>query len=107
MRTLAFDIDDEPYAAGVVFELGVIKTLCLGNCAENLHDHPLLRSALGFFALACRWRLPLPASCGDSWELTQICVRSVWVERTTIVSVRVTPSIIRIVRMRFSNVAVL
>src|SRR6516225_3987031 len=107
VRALALYIDDKPHTAGVVFVFGVVQTLCFGECAKDLHRHALLVSALRFFALAWRWRLPLPASCGDSSGVTQIWVRSVWVERTTMVSVRVTPSIMRMVRIRLSSVAVL
>src|SRR5262245_16392543 len=66
VRALALDIDHKSDAAGVVFVLRIVQTLCLGDCAEDLHRHALFESALRFFALAWRWRLPLPASCGDS-----------------------------------------
>ena len=55
--------------------------------------------AAAFLTAPWRWRLPLPGSVASPWRATEICVRSVCVDSTTIVSVRVTPSIRRIVLM--------
>src|SRR5690242_7635211 len=98
VRSFALDADDETDAAGVMLVCGIIEALCWWNGAVDLHRHALFVSPTTFFTTAWRWRLPLPTSACDSSLLTEICVRSVWVESTTIVSVRVTPSISRIVR---------
>src|SRR5262249_57406685 len=106
VRFDALDIHHEADAASVVFVLGIVETLGSGDAAEGVHCHALFVSTVVFFTIAWRWRLPLPVSCCSS-SVTQICVRSVCVDSTTMVSVRETPSISRIVLMSCSRDAVL
>ena len=72
-----------------------------------ISHRPLRLCGMRFWRSPWRWRLPLPRFVLFPASADQICVRSVCVDNTTIVSVRETPSISRIVLINSSSDAVL
>src|ERR1700687_2582837 len=106
VRAHSFDVDHKADAACVVLVSWIVEALARGDAAQLVHRYVLFDSPNPFLRAPWRWRRPLPGSL-DSSACTAICVRSVCVDSTTIVSVRVTPSTRRMVRMSSSSVVVL
>src|ERR1700722_7278407 len=104
---LALNIYDEADSARVVLIRWIVETLCLRNAVVVVHHDPRLDSGSADFAEPWRLRLPLDASCASPLACTEMRPRSVCVESTTIVSVRDTPSIERIVLINRSSDEVL
>ena len=95
VRRLALDVGDEADAAGVVLEARVVQPPC-GSAIGRVMMPPLTRvagarSVRRRAAPACR---ATRAAARSAWSASWM--RSVCVDSTTIVSVRVTPSIERI-----------
>src|SRR5262249_48383152 len=86
VRAYALGVDQEADPAGVVLVRWIVEALARGDAARLMHRYVLLDSPEPFLAAPWRWRRPSPGSPGSS--ATVICVRSVCVDSTTIVSVR-------------------
>src|SRR5262249_5328116 len=100
VRALALHVHDEPDAAGVAFGAGIEEP-------RGLADRPHGSSLLSAGRARGRRTLPGIASGGVAISGMGSCTRSVWVESTTMVSVRATPSIERIRLMSSSSDEVL
>ncbi len=106
VRLRAVDLRDEADAARVVLVRRVVETLRGGTSLRSLHAHSFSRGAHSDSSRCGRGgrrRRGNGASVGSSATR----VRSEWVDNTTIVSLRVTPSMRRIRSIKRSRVSVL